>query len=197
VLDGQFRHRTRDLTVFGPAGTRARLEHAMEVLFPGSSSVQRRFGVHVFECVDRSTLELGPLRVTPYEVRHASGASAYALRVDGPQASVAYSGDTEWTDALLEAADGVDLILCEGYGLSPVRWHLALDTLGRYRDQLTCRRLVLTHLSVSALASDLSGWQVAPRTAGVSIFDSHASRFLVGDRPAAQAQPRRRSGCST
>jgi len=161
VLDGQFRHRTHDLTVFGPPGTRVRLEQAMEVLFPGSSNVQRRFGVHVVEHVDRRTLELGPLRVTPYEVRHASGAPAYALRVDGPQNSVAYSGDTEWTDALLDAADSVDLFLCEGYGLAPVRWHLDLDTLARHRDQLTCRRLVLTHLSASALASDLSGWQVA------------------------------------
>lgn len=38
VLDAQFRRRTRDLTVFGPPGTRTRLEQAMEVLFPGSSS---------------------------------------------------------------------------------------------------------------------------------------------------------------
>ena len=161
VLDGQFRRRTHDLTVFGPPGTRTRLEQAMENLFPGSSGVQRRFAVHVVEYADRRTLELGPLRVTPYEVSHASGAPAYALRVDGPHASVAYSGDTEWTDALIDAADNVDLFLCEGYSLAPVRWHLDLDALAHHRDQLTCRQLVLTHLSASALASDLSRWQVA------------------------------------
>ncbi len=161
VLDGQFRRRTHDLTVVGPPGTRARLEQAMEVLFPGSSSVQRRFAVHVVEHVDRRPIELGSLRVTAYEVSHDSGAPAYALRVDGPQASVAYSGDTEWTDALLDAADNVDLFLCEGYSQTPVRWHLDLDTLARHRDQLTCRQFVLTHLAPSALASDLSRWQVA------------------------------------
>ena len=26
---------------------------------------------------------------------------------------IAYSGDTEWTDALLEVADGADLFVCE------------------------------------------------------------------------------------
>lgn len=160
VLDGQFRGRTYDLTVFGPPGTGTRLEQAMEVLFPGSSSVQRRFAVHVVEHVDRLSRELGLLHVTAYGVRHASGAPAYALRVDGPDASVAYSGDTEWTDALLDAADNVDLFLCEGYSRGPVRWHLDLDTLARHRDQLTCRRLVLTHLSASALDSDLSDWEV-------------------------------------
>ena len=161
VLDGQFRRRTRDLSIFGPPGTRARLEQVMETLFPGSSSVARRFAVDVVEHVERRPLELGPLHVTPYEVRHASGAPAYALRVEGPGGSVAYSGDTEWTDALIDAAAGVDLFLCEGYSPAPVRWHLDLDTLARHHDQLACRQLVLTHLSPAALAGDLTGWQIA------------------------------------
>jgi len=101
------------------------------------------------------------MRLTPFEVRHASGAPAYALRVDAPDCSVAYSGDTEWTDALLGAADGADLFLCEGYSPMPVRWHLDLDTLDLQRDRLGCRQLVLTHLSPSALASDLRDWRVA------------------------------------
>ena len=45
VLDGQFTRRTRPLVVAGPPGTRARVETAMEVLFPGSSRVERRFAV--------------------------------------------------------------------------------------------------------------------------------------------------------
>jgi ribonuclease BN (tRNA processing enzyme) len=161
VLDGQFRHRTRDLTIIGPPSTRSRLDQAMEAMFPGSSTVPRRFGVHVDEHVDGRAVELASLRVTPFEVRHASGAPAYALRVDGPTGSLAYSGDTEWTDALLDAACDVDLFLCEGYSPSPVRWHLDLDTLARHRDQFTSRQLVLTHLSATALDSDLADWQVA------------------------------------
>ncbi|WP_432044484.1 MBL fold metallo-hydrolase [Streptomyces asiaticus] len=161
VLDGQFRRRTRDLTVVGPPGTGDRLTRAMEALFPGSSGVRRRFDVHVMEHADRCPRELGPLRVIPFEVRHASGAPAYALRVEGPSGAMAYSGDTEWTDALLDAADGVGLFLCEGYSPRPIRWHLDLDTLARHRDRLTCRRLLLTHLSPTALAEDLSGWDVA------------------------------------
>jgi ribonuclease BN (tRNA processing enzyme) len=101
------------------------------------------------------------LRVTPYQVRHASGSPAYAIRIDTPAASLAYSGDTEWTDALLGAADGADLFLCEGYSPHPIRWHLDLGTLAGHRTQLTCRRLMLTHLSSAAPASDLAGWQVA------------------------------------
>lgn len=161
ILDGQFRRRTRDLTIIGPAGTRSRLTDAMEILYSGSSTVQRRFEVHVVEHVDGEARELGALRVIPFEVRHASGAPAYALRVEGPHSSMAYSGDTEWTDALLAASDEVDLFLCEGYSPTPIRWHLDLETLARHRDRFTCRELVLTHLSPTALAADLSEWKVA------------------------------------
>jgi ribonuclease BN (tRNA processing enzyme) len=86
---------------------------------------------------------------------------AYAVRIDTPAVSLAYSGDTEWTDALLDAADGADLFLCEGYSPRPIRWHLDLSTLAEHRTRLTCRQLMLTHLSSAALASDLADWHVA------------------------------------
>ncbi|WP_134129648.1 MBL fold metallo-hydrolase [Kribbella pratensis] len=161
ILDGQFRRRTEDLTVVGPPGTQARLTAAMETLYPGSSEVRRRFDVHVLEHADRRPQQLGDLTVTPYEVRHASGAPAYAVRLQTPDRSIAYSGDTEWTDALLEAADDVDLFLCEGYSPTPIRWHLDLTTLSQQRDRFTSRQLVLTHLSPTALAADLGDWAVA------------------------------------
>lgn len=169
ILDGQFRHRTADLTVAGPPGTGDRLARAMETLFPGSATVRRRFTVHVTEHRDRQASQLGTLRVTPFQVLHASGAPSYAVRIDTPAASVAYSGDTEWTDALLEAADGADLFLCEGYSPRPIRWHLDLGTLARHRSQLSCRRLMLTHLSPAALASDLAAWQVASDGLGLDL----------------------------
>ncbi len=161
ILDGQFRRRTRDLTVVGPPGTQDRLRQAMETLYPGSSQVQRRFEVHVIEHADRRPYNFGELRVVPFEVRHASGAPAYAVQLQTPTGSLAYSGDTEWTDALLDAADGVDLFLCEGYSPTAIRWHLDLETLSQHRDRFTCRELVLTHLSPTALEADLSDWKVA------------------------------------
>jgi ribonuclease BN (tRNA processing enzyme) len=161
ILDGQFHRRTRDLTIVGPPGTRDRLMAAMETFYPGSSQVQRRFEVHVLEHTDRRPHHLEDLHITPFEVRHASGAPAYAVRLEAGATKLAYSGDTEWTEALLEAADGADLFLCEGYSPTPIRWHLDLQTLTQHRDRFTCRQLVLTHLSPTALAADLTHWKVA------------------------------------
>jgi ribonuclease BN (tRNA processing enzyme) len=161
VLDGQFRRREQDLTVLGPPGTADRLATAMEALFPGSSSVRRRFEVHVREHVERRPARAGDVSVTPFEVRHAAGAPAFGVRVSRAGRTLAYSGDTEWTDALLDLADGADLLLAEGYSPRPVRWHLDLDSLAAHRDRLGCRRLLLTHLSPAALTADLTGWELA------------------------------------
>ena len=118
----------------------------MEALLPGSASIRQRFDVHVIRHADHRPTRRGDLTITPYEVRHASGAPAYAVRVDGLGASVAYSGDTELTDALLDAADGTDLVLCEGYSPQPVNWHLDLESLGRHRSRIACSQNLLTHL---------------------------------------------------
>ena len=152
VLDAQFSRRARPLTVAGPPGIESRIRQALEVLFPGSSHTQQRFVVQFVELVDGVTSTIGPVAVTPYSVVHASGAPAHALRVECDGRVIAYSGDTEWTDALLRAATGADLFICEAYFLEKkVRYHLDYQTLMDHRQELGCRRLVLTHMSADML----------------------------------------------
>jgi len=66
--------------------------------------------------------------------------------------AVAYSGDTEWTDALVRVSAGADLFICEAYYVEKqVKNHLDLQTLLRHRGELGCRRLILTHMSQEML----------------------------------------------
>src|SRR5437879_12248931 len=113
ILDGQFKHRTRPLFVVGPPGVEARVRETMEVLFPGSTRVARRFETRFVELADRVTVEVGPVRVTGFAVIHASGAPPFALRVAGHGKVIAYSGGTEWTEGLVDAARGADLFIAE------------------------------------------------------------------------------------
>jgi ribonuclease BN (tRNA processing enzyme) len=167
VLDGQFAHRTRPLHVAGPAGVGERVEAAMEVLFPGSTQVRRRFPVHFHELTDRRPfrfdLERAGLVVVPFAVVHASGAPALALRVAWQGHTIAYTGDTEWTQALVELAQGADLLIAEGYSYQrKIRFHLDVASLQRHAGQLAARRVILTHLSAELLArADELGWETA------------------------------------
>lgn len=152
ILDGQFTRRTRPLVVAGPPGVEARVRAALDVFFPGASRIQQRFEVRFVELADRVTLSLGAVSVTPFGVVHASGAPPFALRVAGDGKIVAYSGDTEWTDSLIEVARGADLFIAEAYFFDKtVKFHLDLATLLRHRSALDCRRLIVTHMSEDML----------------------------------------------
>jgi ribonuclease BN (tRNA processing enzyme) len=125
----------------------------MEVFFPGSSAVARRFATSFVELEPGAAAALGPARVTPFPVVHPSGAPSYALRVEYGGRVIAYSGDTEWTDSLPAAARGADLFVCEAYYWDKViPYHLDHATLAARAAGLGCRRIVLTHMSRDMLA---------------------------------------------
>jgi ribonuclease BN (tRNA processing enzyme) len=164
ILDAQLiSRRHKPLVVAGPRGVAERVRQAMDVLFPGSSQTQQRFAIEFVELPEETPTRIGPLEVTAYSVVHASAAPAYALRVRCDDKGIAYSGDTEWTDALVRAAADADLFICEAYFFQKqIKYHLDYQTLMQHRSQLTCRRLVLTHMNADLLRRlDTIGAEVA------------------------------------
>ena len=153
ILDGQFTRRAIPLVVAGPPGVRERVEGAMEVLFPGSTRVERRFAVDYVELAERVPTPLVAAQVTAFAVEHPSGAPAFALRLDYCGRLVTYSGDTEWTDTLLEAARDADCFVCEAYTFDrKLRFHLDYATVRAAAPRFGARRIVLTHMGPSMLA---------------------------------------------
>jgi ribonuclease BN (tRNA processing enzyme) len=152
ILDGQFSRRLRPLIVAGPPGLKTRMDVAMEVCFPGSTQVSRRFTTEWIELPERHATPVGPAVVTPFLVEHVSGAPSYALRVQYAGKVITYSGDTEWTEALVDAARGADLFICESYFFAKrIKYHLDYQTLRQHRARLDCQRLILTHMSQDML----------------------------------------------
>jgi len=153
LLDGQFSHRKLPLLVAGPPGTDRRVADAMEVFFPGSTTVDRAFSVEFIEYPARESVTMGVAHVTAYPVSHESGAPAFALRVEAEGRTITYSGDCEWDDALVEASRGADLFICEAYSFEKqIRNHLDHATLANHREALECKRVLLTHMGPEMLA---------------------------------------------
>jgi ribonuclease BN (tRNA processing enzyme) len=148
VLDGQFNRRTEPLRVIGPPGVRERVEATMEALIPGSSKTPQRFAVEFHEFEHRVTSSVGPVTVTPFLVDHACGAPPFAVRVRYGGKTIVYSGDTAWTESLIDAARGADLFVCEAYFFDKsIPFHLDFRTLASHRSRIECGRIVLTHMS--------------------------------------------------
>jgi ribonuclease BN (tRNA processing enzyme) len=158
ILDGQFSGRSRTLTIAGPPGVEERTNQAMEVLFHRSSGWPREYRTRFIELPESIATSIGSVKVTPHPVVHSCGSPAYGLRVAMAGRTVAYSGDTEWTDSLLDVASGTDLFICESSTYdTPVKLHLDYHTLIEHRQQLGCARLIVTHMGPAMLerASEL------------------------------------------
>jgi ribonuclease BN (tRNA processing enzyme) len=146
--------RERTLTIAGPPGLKSRYEGIMEAAFPGTSNLQLRFPLafHEFEIGRRS--EVGGLRVTPFHVLHDDRAGpCLGFRFEAEGKVIAFSGDTEWTDALVDIGREADLFICEAYTRDkPVHTHMALSLLERHLAEIRPKRLILSHMSNDMLA---------------------------------------------
>ena len=146
--------RTEPLTVVGPEGLEKRFLTTAEALFPGSTTTERRFDLRFIAFRERTPLEIGPVRVTPFEVSHPSGAPPYALRFEVDGRTLAFSGDTEWVESLIPAAAGADLFICECSAFDKeARFHLNWRIIEKNLDRLGARRFLLTHMGPEMLAN--------------------------------------------
>jgi ribonuclease BN (tRNA processing enzyme) len=154
LLDAQFlSRRERPLTIAGPPGSRARIAAALEVFFPRSSGTNWRFPWSVAEITPGVPDEVLGIAVTTAEVIHPSGAPSTALRLSHGGTVLAYSGDTEWTDALVPIANGADLFILECYEHArTVTGHLSWNVLEPRLPDLRAKRIMITHMNPSMLA---------------------------------------------
>lgn len=153
LIDAQLTsRRERPFTIAGPPGTRDRLTAALEVFFPRSSKNHWRFDLDIIEIVPGDPHEILGLSVDTIEVVHPSGAPSTAVRVSDGKRVLAYSGDTEWTEALIRVADGADLFVIECYEHSRrVPGHLCWTTLRQRLPDFRARRVMITHMNVTML----------------------------------------------
>ena len=149
LLDAQFRRRTRPLTIAGPEGIAMRLTQVMEVLFENSSKTKQRFDLNVVSLSPDKTARFGDVSVTPFAVVHGdSGGPFLGYRIEAEGRTIAYTADTEWTDALIPLGRDADLFIAEAYTYDrPVKNHLSLKALEARLAEIKPKRLILTHMS--------------------------------------------------
>jgi ribonuclease BN (tRNA processing enzyme) len=153
LLDAQFARRTRPLVIAGPEGIDERLRQVREALFENSSKREQRFDLRVVTLRPQAASNFGAVDVTPFAVVHGESGGpflGYRIEIDGR--IIAYTGDTEWTEALIALGRDADLFIAEAYTYDrPVKNHLNLKTLQDHLGEIRPKRLILTHMSEDML----------------------------------------------
>ena len=155
MLDAQFfARRAQPLTLVGPAGLEDWYGRVMETSFPGSSATRQRFDLHFRPIEAGETAAVNGIDISAYQALHGNPDGPFlAVRVGVEGRTIAYTGDSAWTDGLAAAGRGADLLIAEAYFRDKaVPLHLDLATLEAHLPAIEPRRVVLTHMSDDMLA---------------------------------------------
>ncbi|MGB8181204.1 MAG: MBL fold metallo-hydrolase [Stellaceae bacterium] len=154
LLDAQLMSkRSRPIFIWGPEGTESRLAALREALFPGSSKAVLKFAIDYLTHRPGARHSRNGLGVTPYAAVHSAGAPCFAVRIECDGKTIAYSGDTAWTDSLIEVAHGADLFVCECSSFERgLPGHLSWQTLAGRLPTIGAKRVIITHMNPDMLA---------------------------------------------
>ncbi|MGZ6226769.1 MAG: MBL fold metallo-hydrolase, partial [Candidatus Binataceae bacterium] len=99
------------------------------------------------------TTRIGPVRVATIRTPHTKPDVSLALRITVDGKTLAFSGDSGWTDDLIGISAGADLFLCECtyFDSNHLDFHLNYPTIERNRGRFTAERMILTHLGREVL----------------------------------------------
>jgi ribonuclease BN (tRNA processing enzyme) len=144
--------RRRPLVVTGPRGIEARFITAAEALYPNLTTTKRDFELRFIEYEERTPLAVEGITLTPFEVKHPSGAPPYALRLAIDGKVLAFTGDTGWVEVLYEVARDADLFISECFQYDVVLpIHLDFMTIDANYERLGAKRVLLTHMGEAML----------------------------------------------
>lgn len=98
---------------------------------------------------ERQPFEVGPFRVTPYEMTHI-GVYSLGYRIEADGVTLAYTGDTGPCPEAIELAREADLFLCEATYQNDstlTYFHLSAAQAAEHATAAGAKRLVLTHVT--------------------------------------------------
>ena len=145
LLDAAKLKRKKTLHIFSPAGGKDLIFKVLELFYPGHESLVDTLPVQ-WHTYGKDSLEADGIHVEARPVLHAQQAKPYGVRLRIADKIVAYSGDTVWTTELVNLANEADLFICDcTFYKTNNDSHLNYKTLCKYRSELRCKRLLLTH----------------------------------------------------
>jgi ribonuclease BN (tRNA processing enzyme) len=145
--------RPRALRICGPPGTEARVAQLFATMYRELAAKPLTFKLEFTELLPRKPIELGSLRIKPFRVPHQETEISLGLGIGTGRHQILYSGDTGWTEDLIEHAQGTDLFICECcYFETRLPFHLDYPRIWENHRRFGTSRLVLTHLGREVLA---------------------------------------------
>jgi ribonuclease BN (tRNA processing enzyme) len=202
LLTSWIMRRAKPFPVYGPRGLQRMTNHLLaafsediEIRTKGlEHEVPGGYRVNVQEIRAGVVYEKNGVRVTAIAVQHGTWKQAFGYRIDTPDRSIVISGDARPSEALVKAAQGVDVLIHEVYsaaGLKPEdrpggkdwpqycrEFHTSDVELGALAARIQPKFLILDHtIRFGASDEDLLGGIRRGGYAGKAVVGKDLDRF--------------------
>lgn len=152
LLDLLRGNRCKTLNIIGPKGIKEKTLALLELLYPGVQTDLDLSLILFKEYNKDQELETEFFKLQAFPVIHSIASLPHGLKLFIEDKIIAFSGDTEWTDNLIELSEAADLFICEcNFYVKESSGHLNYKTILEKQDLLKCKHLILSHLGVEAL----------------------------------------------
>jgi ribonuclease BN (tRNA processing enzyme) len=143
VIHSKFGGRRPDLSLIGPRGTK-RLFRTILRTFPSFRA--GTFRVRIREVSDRP-FRIGDTRITPRTVVHSEQLHCLGYRIEHDGRALAYSGDAQACDSLVELCRGADLAVldCSFPENRPGAGHMHAGQCGQIARRAGVGHVILSH----------------------------------------------------
>jgi ribonuclease BN (tRNA processing enzyme) len=147
--------RRKPLTIVGPRHLEERTWLLFRTMFPGTKpDLERLLSKLRFVVLEPGSDEkIGAIRIRSMRTPHMKPDVSLAYRIAVGGKSIAFSGDSGWTDQMVPFVAGADLFLCECtyFESTQLDFHMNYPLLDANHGRFEVRRMVLTHVGREVL----------------------------------------------
>jgi len=145
----------RPFTIFGPKGLKIFIEGLQRVFGPCISLPGHIMSIH--EVIPGEVIDCSGHRFQAIHTRHTPESLAYRISTPSKK-SIVYTGDTGFSQDLVEFARDADLLVMEASfpESSKVKGHLTPTEAGQLAEAARVKHLLLTHFYPQCLATDIA-----------------------------------------
>ena len=152
LYENPLRHQ---LTVAGPRHLEERTWRLFHTMFPYThADLERLRSKLKFVVLEPGcNRRVGKIRVEAIRTPHMRREASLALKIEFAGKTIAFSGDSGWSDELVEFTAGADLFLCECtyFESTHLDFHMNYPQLSERRDRFAVGRMILTHVGGEVL----------------------------------------------
>jgi ribonuclease BN (tRNA processing enzyme)/isopentenyl phosphate kinase len=149
LLESKFQHnRTKPLLIIGPPGIQKKVQDLFYSLYENESKKSLPFNINFYEIDPNRPFTKDNIEINAYSMNHTPEAQGYRIQIGSK--TIAYTGDTGWTENLFKLTKNVQLAILEcNFFEFKFETHLNWHEVGKLYSQ--AERTVAIHLGAEVI----------------------------------------------